>query len=66
MKNTRIAVAAMILLVGFQLIDAITVQNWFQIRIILMIEALLLALFTLTIIIDHWKRKRNKGNNENS
>ena len=66
MKNTRITIAAMILLISFQLIDAIAVQNWFQVRDILRMDALLLAIIGATMILDRWKMKRDRGKDENS
>ena len=66
MRKTGITIVALILLLSFQLIDAIVDQNWFQVRGILIIDNLLLAVFGITIIVDRWKRKRDRGKDENS
>lgn len=66
MRKTGITIVALILLLSFQLIDAIADQNWFQVRGILIIDTLLLAVFGITIIVDRWKRKRDRGKDENS
>lgn len=66
MRKTGITIVALILLLSFQLIDAIADQNWFQVRGILIIDTLLLAVFGITIIVDRWKRKRVRGKDENS
>ncbi len=66
MRKTGITIVALILLLSFQLIDAIADQNRFQVRGILIIDTLLLAVFGITIIVDRWKRKRDRGKDENS
>ena len=65
MKKVGIVVAALILLVSFQLIDAIAVQNMIQVRSILAIIVVLAVLYGVMIGFDRWKRKRDRGKNEN-
>ena len=66
MKKTGITVSALILLVSFQLIDAIAAQNRTQVRSILAIIVVLLGLYGATIVFDRWKRKNARRKDENS